>query len=61
MTQRTANAKKTETTNEKYTFRTWLLRMGMIGEEFDTARMFLLENLSGDIAFRNGRPTRVAA
>lgn len=61
MTQRAASAKKTETTNEKYTFRTWLLRMGMIGEEFDTARKFLLENLSGDIAFRNGRPTRVAA
>lgn len=61
MTQRTANVKKTETTNEKYTFRTWLLRMGMIGEEFDTARKFLLENLSGDIAFRNGRPSRVAA
>lgn len=61
MTQRVASAKKTETTNEKYTFRTWLLRMGMIGEEFDTARKFLLENLSGDIAFRNGRPNRVAA
>ncbi len=35
--------------------------MGMIGDEFDTARKFLLENLSGDVAFRNGRPNRVAA
>ena len=61
MTQRGASARKTETSNEKYTFRTWLLRMGMIGEEFDTARKFLLENLDGDIAFRNGRPDRAAA
>ena len=60
LTQRGATAKKTETANEKYTFRTWLLRMGMIGEEFETARKFLLENLEGDIAFRNGRPTVAA-
>ncbi len=60
LTQNGASAKKTITTNEKYTFRTWLLRLGMIGEEFETARKFLLENLDGDIAFRNGR-TRVAA
>ena len=61
MTQKGSSARKTETTNEKYTFRTWLLRMGMIGDEFDTARKFLLENLNGDIAFRNGRPHRAAA
>jgi len=61
LTQRGASAKKTATTNEKYTFRTWLLRMGMIGEEFDTARKFLLENLEGDIAFKNGRHNQAAA
>lgn len=61
LTQRGASAKKTITANEKYTFRTWLLRMGMIGEEFDTARKFLLENLEGDIAFKNGRPNQAAA
>lgn len=60
LTQKAATAKKTETENEKYTFRTWLLRMGMIGEEFETARKFLLENLRGDIAFRNGRPAVAA-
>lgn len=60
LTQNGASAKKTVTANEKYTFRTWLLRLGMIGDEFETARKFLLENLSGDIAFKNGRP-RVAA
>ena len=60
LTQNGASAKKTVTANEKYTFRTWLLRLGMIGDEFDTARKFLLENLSGDIAFKNGRPRAAA-
>lgn len=56
LTQDKARAMKTRTTNEKYTFRTWLLRMGMIGDEFKTARNFLLEKLDGDIAFKGGRP-----
>ena len=56
LTQKASSPRKTATTNEKYTFRTWLLRLGLIGEEFKTARNFLLENLDGDIAFRNGRP-----
>lgn len=55
LTQKSASARKTETTNEKYTFRTWLLRLGLIGEEFQTARLHLLANLDGDSAFRNGR------
>ena len=59
LTSKGSSAKKTVTTNEKYTFRTWLLRLGLIGEEFETARKWLLENLDGDIAFKNGRP-RVA-
>ena len=56
LTQKASSPRKTATTNEKYTFRTWLLRLGLIGDEFKTARNFLLENLDGDIAFRNGRP-----
>ena len=56
LTQKASSPRKTNTTNEKYTFRTWLLRLGLIGEEFKTARNFLLENLDGDIAFRSGRP-----
>lgn len=54
--QNSARSKKTETTNPKYTFRTWLLRLGMIGDEFKTARLHLLKNLEGDVAFRHGRP-----
>ena len=35
--------------------RTWLLRLGFIGEEFETARDILTRNLAGDAAFRHGR------
>ena len=35
--------------------RTWLLRLGFIGEEFATARDILTRNLRGDAAFRHGR------
>ena len=35
--------------------RTWLLRLGFIGDEFATARDILTRRLSGDAAFRNGR------
>lgn len=44
---------KTHSDNEKYTFRTWLLRLGMIGEEFKTARQHLLKNLEGNIAWKD--------
>ena len=52
-TQSGATRRHTKTTNAKYTFRTWLLRMGLIGDEFKTARQHLLSNLSGNIAWRN--------
>lgn len=39
--------------NEKYTFRTWLLRLGLIGDEFKTCRHHLLDNLEGNSAWRN--------
>ena len=55
ITQKCASAKPTVSDNEKYTFRCWLLRMGMIGDEFATCRKFLLENLGGDIAWRYGQ------
>lgn len=52
LNQSSASRIKTTSTNEKYTFRTWLLRLGMIGDEFKTARKFLLENLEGGIAWK---------
>lgn len=51
---RTASPKPQQNENPKYAMRTWLLRLGFIGEEFSTARDFLTKRLSGDAAFRNG-------
>lgn len=42
-----------ETDNEKYTFRCFLLRLGMIGAEYKTTRKILLRNLTGNSAFRH--------
>ena len=53
LVQKGASRTKTQSTNEKYTFRTWLLRLGLIGDEFKTARMHLLKNLDGNIAWRD--------
>ena len=54
-TVRTASPKPQQTENPKYAMRTWLLRLGFIGEEFATARDLLTRRLDGDAAFRNGR------
>lgn len=51
--QKSASPTKTVSTNEKYTFRVWLLRLGMIGDEFKTARKHLLDHLDGNIAWKN--------
>ena len=50
-----ASAKPQQHENPKYAMRTWLLRMGFIGEEFKTAREVLTKRLSGDAAFRMAR------
>ena len=52
---RTASTKPQQNENPKDAMRTWLLRLGFIGEEFETARDILTRRLSGDAAFRNGR------
>lgn len=53
LVQQRAMRTKTHSENEKYTFRTWLLRLGMIGDEFKTARQHLLKNLDGNIAWKD--------
>ena len=54
-TVKTASPKPQQNENPKYAMRTWLLRLGFIGEEFKTARETLTKKLAGDTAFRNGR------
>ena len=49
---KSASSKPQQNENPKYAMRTWLLRMGFIGEEFKTAREVLTKRLSGNAAFR---------
>lgn len=51
--QRSASPTKTVSENEKYTFRVWLLRLGLIGDDFKTARKHLLDHLEGNIAWKS--------
>lgn len=48
------SSKPTETDNDKYAFRCFLLRLGFIGKEYKTAGRILLRNLTGNSAFRYG-------
>lgn len=41
--------------NEKFAMRTWLNRIGFIGDEFKNCREHLAKNLSGDAAWRFGK------
>ena len=52
---KTASPKPQQNENPKYAMRTWLLRLGFIGDEFKTARDILTRRLAGDASFRNGR------
>lgn len=52
--QKRASTKKVTSANEKYAFRCWMLRLGLIGEEFRTCRNFFLKHLSGNSAWRYG-------
>ncbi len=51
---KTASPKPQQTENPKFAMRTWLIRLGMVGEEFATARDFLTKNLNGNAAWRYG-------
>ncbi|MFR3985201.1 MAG: virulence protein [Ruminococcus sp.] len=50
--QKRINNKLETSDNTKYTMRCYLLRLGMIGAEYKSARKALLRNLSGSSAFR---------
>lgn len=46
------SSKPTETDNDKYAVRCFLLRLGFIGKEYKAVRKILLRNLTGNSAFR---------
>ena len=52
---------KADGKSDKYIFRTLLLHLGLIGDEFKTCRKHLLANLAGSAAWKNGRPIPASA
>ena len=52
---RSVKMDRTVSDNEKYTFRCWLLRLGLIGDEFKTCRTHMMANLQGCSAWRHGQ------
>lgn len=52
--QKRVNNKPDTSDNEKYSLRCFLLRIGMIGSEYKSARRVLLRYLPGNTAFRHG-------
>ena len=53
LTQKRVQAKDVDDSNEKYSLRVWLIRLGLNGADFKADRKRLMENLSGHSAFRN--------
>lgn len=51
-----ASSREMPVTNEKYTFRCFLLRLGFIGPEYKKERKILLKRLSGNSSWKNGVP-----
>lgn len=60
LTARAASSKRREfnPATAKYDFRVLLLQLGMIGDEFKTARLHLTKNLGGSAAWKGGRRDR---
>lgn len=61
LTQRSASAKKVQAENEKFAMRTYLNRIGLIGDEFRNCREHLTKHLEGSAAWRFGNPSEHTA
>ena len=59
-TQKRVTAKEKIVDNEKYAFRCFLLRLGMIGNAYKQSRKILLQNLIGSSAFKSGHRKEAA-
>lgn len=55
LTLKSTSTKKPQVENEKFAMRTWLNRMGLIGDEFKACREHLTKHLCGSAAWRHGR------
>lgn len=50
---KSASRKPAQEENPKFAFRTWLIRLGMNGDEFKAVRKLMLARLSGNSSFRS--------
>ena len=50
---RNAKAEPQQTENQKYAMYWWMRRLGMVGDEFETARMLLIGKLEGKTTYRH--------
>lgn len=53
VTKKYCSAKVSQSDNMRYSFRVWLLNLGLIGEEYKNCRSHLLKHLDGNIAWRH--------
>ena len=56
LTQKSASSRKPQVENEKFAMRTYLNRLGFIGDEFKNCREHLTKHLDGSAAWRFGNP-----
>ena len=54
--QKRVNASKAQTENPKFAMRVYLIKLGMVGDEYKQTRKILLRHLEGSSAFRKGVP-----
>ncbi len=52
---------KNEFENPRFTMRVWLIGLGMVGDDYKLARKLLLQNLTGNAAWRHGAPEKKTA
>lgn len=53
MTKKYCSPRVSHSDNMRYSFRVWLLNLGLIGDEYKNCRTHLLKHLSGNIAWRH--------
>lgn len=56
LTAKSVRSSKVQEDNPKFAMRTWLNRIGFIGEEFKNCREHLIKHLEGNAAWRSGKP-----
>ena len=58
--QKHTSRKTAQEENPKFAFRTWLIRLGMNGDEFKASRKVLLAKLAGNSSFRSPKPAEAS-